>query len=393
MGGGKIDPIIPPINIGPEKNSDKDKSNGSTVKPRVVTPIYPLPVVDPLVKVDGATEFAKNEQAYQDWLRQHPQGFVINTHTKQEKRKEYTALHKASCSFISRYSDNITPGAYTERDFIKVCADDVASLARWAARIGRTGEPFSGICGLCKPPVPKTSPQPPSATHLAAPAEKAKPIDVRPQLISWTPEEFAALLERCRTLPPAKGNYIIDDYVENVLLTVLDFQMQTQTVENAAKHYKDRVQFQINDFNDLQTLLLKFPDDKEGNTRVAEYLWGYKLWTRVGLLRRLLKFLGERGITTQEKLKKWAFQSDFNRDMAGQVKGIGFGIYKWLVMRQGVETIKPDIWVHRFVKQAIGRDMNDQETVNIVEAAAKTLNLKAYELDWRIWESRVTIPS
>ena len=164
--------------------------------------------------------------------------------------------------------------------------------------------------------------------------------------------------------------------------------MQTPTVEKAAKHYKDRVKFQLNDFADLQNLLAKFPDDQEGNTRVAQYLSGYNLWTRVGLLRRLLKYLGERGITTQEKLKEWAFQSDFNRDMAGKVKGIGFGIYKWLVMRQGVETIKPDIWVHRFLKKSIGRDLDDSETVKILEAAAKEIGMKAYELDWRIWESQ-----
>lgn len=82
------------------------------------------------------------------------------------------------------------------------------------------------------------------------------------------------------------------------------------------------------------------------------------------------------------------FQSNFDRDMAGKVKGIGFGIYKWLVMRQGVETIKPDIWVHRFLKQAIGRDMSDVETVKILEAAAEQIGIKAYELDWRIWESQ-----
>ena len=164
--------------------------------------------------------------------------------------------------------------------------------------------------------------------------------------------------------------------------------LNTTIVQNAARHYIDRVKFQVNDYNELQSLLASFPDDKEGNTRVAQYLWGYNLWTRASLLRRLLKFLGERGITTQEKLKEWAFQSDYDRDMAGKVKGIGFGIYKWLVMRQGVETIKPDIWVHRFVKKTIGRDLSDSEIVNILEAAAKEIGMKAYELDWRIWESQ-----
>ena len=273
---------------------------------------------------DGAMEFVNNEQEYQNWLKQHPQGFVVNTPAKPDKRKEYTALHKASCSAISRYSDKITAGAYTERDFIKVCANDVSSLVRWTARIGRIGEPFSSICGLCKPSIP-ASPTSLGAPSASVPTKTSAPVGTPSQSNFWTPDEFTALLERCRALPVAQGNYIINDYVENILLTVLDFQMQTPTVEKAARHYKDKVQFQLNSFSDLQNLLAGFPDDQEGNTQIAQYLWGYKLWTRVSLLRRLLKYLEERGITTQEKLKEWAFQSNYNLDMAGKVKGIGFG--------------------------------------------------------------------
>ena len=355
----------PPIKPSSET---KGGSNNSR-QDKVIKPSPGQSNLVPPITVDGATEFVKNEQAYQNWLKANPQGFVINTHARQNKRKEYTALHRATCSSISRYTDRVTSGAYTERDFIKVCAADIASLARWAARTGRIGDPFSSVCGLCKPPV-SAPPAQPNTPGVIAPTSNTTPVDPAPQNVSWNPQEFASLLRRCRALPPAKGNYIIDDYVENILLTVLDFQMQTTTVENAAKHYKDRVKFQFNNFSDLQNLLARFPDDKEGNTQVAQYLWGYKLWTRVGLLRRLLKYLGDRSITTQEKLKEWAFQSNFDRDMAGKVKGIGFGIYKWLVMRQGVETIKPDIWIHRFLKQAIGRDMSDVETVKILETAA-----------------------
>jgi hypothetical protein len=51
-----------------------------------------------------------------------------------------------------------------------------------------------------------------------------------------TETEFLAIVAKCRTLPPAKGNYLIDDYIENLLLTVLDFQMRTIAVERAAQH-------------------------------------------------------------------------------------------------------------------------------------------------------------
>ena len=33
--------------------------------------------------------------------------------------------------------------------------------------------------------------------------------------------EYSLLLNECKKLPPAKGMYLIDDYVENLLLTVL----------------------------------------------------------------------------------------------------------------------------------------------------------------------------
>ena len=177
----------------------------------VQTESHPLPKVVAPTIFGGTTEFVKNEQAYQDWLKQHPQGFVINTHARQDKRKEYTALHKASCSSISRYSDKITPGAYTERDFIKVCADDTASLAIWAVRNGRNGEPFSAVCGLCKPPIPRTQPQSPKRVAPAPQTNTITPLHVESQIVSWTPQEFAMLLEKCHALPPAEGNYIIND--------------------------------------------------------------------------------------------------------------------------------------------------------------------------------------
>jgi len=55
-------------------------------------------------------------------------------------------------------------------------------------------------------------------------------------------------------------------------------------------------------------------------------------------------------------------------------------------MRQGVETIKPDIRIRRFVESIIDRSPTDDELVKALEKVATRLCLKAYELDWRIWE-------
>lgn len=66
---------------------------------------------------------------------------------------------------------------------------------------------------------------------------------------------------------------------------------------------------------------------------------------------------------------------------------MSYAIYQWLIMRQGIETIKPDIHVRRFVESIVQRsDFTDGELVSTLESVAKQLRLKAYELDWRIWE-------
>jgi hypothetical protein len=57
-------------------------------------------------------------------------------------------------------------------------------------------------------------------------------------------------------------------------------------------------------------------------------------------------------------------------------------------MRQGVDTVKPDVHVWRFAEAAVGRPLDDEkDVVEVVTRAAETLGIKAYELDWRIWEA------
>jgi hypothetical protein len=56
-------------------------------------------------------------------------------------------------------------------------------------------------------------------------------------------------------------------------------------------------------------------------------------------------------------------------------------------MRQGVDTVKPDVHVRRYAEAAVGRSLNEAEVVEVVTGAARLLGVKAIELDWRIWEA------
>jgi hypothetical protein len=55
-------------------------------------------------------------------------------------------------------------------------------------------------------------------------------------------------------------------------------------------------------------------------------------------------------------------------------------------MRLGVDTVKPDVHVIRFVSRAVGRRVSEAESVRGLEDAAKQLGLRANILDWSVWE-------
>ncbi len=207
-----------------------------------------------------------------------------------------------------------------------------------------------------------------------------------------TQQEYNLILQKCIQIPPARGMYLIHDYIENLLLTVLDFQMHNVAVEKAIAHYRNNRFSEIRTLGDLKCLLFKYVDNREGNTAAAQYLWGNKHWTRVSLLKKLVAYFESIGVTSQEALSQWAEGSNFQDDFKGKIPGMAYAIYQWLVMRQGIETIKPDTHLMRFVESITRHSFTEHELVATLEKVAKELGLKAYELDWRIWEYQRGVP-
>jgi len=207
----------------------------------------------------------------------------------------------------------------------------------------------------------------------------------RSQVPGLSTDEFAHLVEACHALPLQKGTYLEKDFVTNVLLSVVDYQMRTPAVVRAMDYYKAHRKSELRSIDDLASVLQRFPDDKEGNTVLAQHLWGYNLWTRAHQLRGLVQYFEAWPVRNQEELIEWAKSSTFD-DFAGQVKGLGRAVYNFLVMRQGIDIVKPDVHVLRFVRSDVGRPVPETVAVNALIAIAKLLDIRAYELDWRIWE-------
>ena len=104
--------------------------------------------------------------------------------------------------------------------------------------------------------------------------------NTKKQVGALTDVEYATLVGACQALPPPQGEYHITDFVENLLLTVVDFQMNTKAVVKALQHFKDQAKNAAADLAGLNAIMAEYPDDKAGNTALAQRLWGYNLWPR-----------------------------------------------------------------------------------------------------------------
>lgn len=212
------------------------------------------------------------------------------------------------------------------------------------------------------------------------------PAPGRPRVRDITPAELDRLVEAAAAIPKAEGDYMEEDYLTNVLITVLDLQMQTSVVNRSIHHYREQRRDEIRTLKDLQALLARHPDDQDGNRDVAQYLWGTNHWKRVVWLRGLVVFLDAENLTSMDALKAWAARSEFHRDFEGRAKFLGIAAYQSLVMRLGIDTVKPDVHIHRFVAAAVGHRVSDAEAVRGVGEAAARLGIGARDLDWAIWE-------
>lgn len=200
-------------------------------------------------------------------------------------------------------------------------------------------------------------------------------------------KDIEKLASAASELAPSANTYLEEDFIMNLLETVLDYMLKTEVVVKALEHFRNHRWNEVRSLDDLERLMAQFPEDQAGNTALAQYLWGYNLWTRAQQLRDLARFFESIGVVDQVQLRQWAHRSSFKNDFEGRVKGLGPAVYQWLVMRQGVDTVKPDVHVRRFAEAAVGRSLNDLDVIELTTTAATRIGIKAFELDWRIWEA------
>jgi hypothetical protein len=86
-------------------------------------------------------EFLHDDGGYLAWLRDHPNGYVLNC--EPNPKPSYLMLHRATCGTITGAPSS--GGSWTVA-YQKVCSDSHGELDRWAAQVG----PLTP-CGICQP--------------------------------------------------------------------------------------------------------------------------------------------------------------------------------------------------------------------------------------------------
>ena len=64
---------------------------------------------------------------------------------------------------------------------------------------------------------------------------------------------------------------------------------------------------------------------------------------------------------------------------------MGIALFKWLQLRVGVDTVKPDVHILNFISKAVGRKVSPADAVIDLELVARKLKRKAARLDAAIW--------
>jgi hypothetical protein len=198
-----------------------------------------------------------------------------------------------------------------------------------------------------------------------------------------TDAELERLEVRCRAIPLAEDEHVADDLMTELFDTVLDYQNRAVTVRKALDHFRTELGTSVTTLDDLGGVLRDHPADED----LAAYLWGNRHWRRARELRGLVAYLQARDVTDLAALRRWAAGST-QEDFVGHIKGLGPAVYRSLVMRLGVDTIKPDVHVLRFVAAAIGRRVTQDEAVASLEEVAGRIGTSARTLDGSIWAHR-----
>ncbi|HMV78826.1 MAG TPA: hypothetical protein PK453_13485 [Leptospiraceae bacterium] len=204
-------------------------------------------------------------------------------------------------------------------------------------------------------------------------------------------EKLAAELKKYRSKKKT------DDYGwNNTALNVIDcilslnrkyFAFCKPRVEEFRRNHPDvRTVLQLQKMLNLDTpdLFLK-KELRYSHVKRAEMLYG--------LVNCLSDFFRESSkkvspdIDDRSFFKDWAEKTDYSDYKNYKISGFGIAGFQYLRMLFGANTTKPDIHIVRFVSGVLKRNVSQEETVVLMEQAARIAGVHLRTADGEIWNS------
>jgi hypothetical protein len=83
-------------------------------------------------------------------------------------------------------------------------------------------------------------------------------------------EDIGKLAAAARVLPPNMNVYLEEDFVMNLLETVLDYMLQTEVVVRALERFRESRWNELRTLDDRERVMARFPDDRSGSRKLND---------------------------------------------------------------------------------------------------------------------------
>lgn len=137
----------------------------------------------------------------------------------------------------------------------------------------------------------------------------------------------------------------------------------------------------------LLELIESYPTPLDFSEKELGYHDEQRAATLAGVVKSLLQ--AQKAFNHSEetsRLKAWAQSVKPGDYEKFGVRGFGLSGFQYLRMLFGVQTIKPDVHIRRFVSDAVGRPVGDEDALALMEVAGKHLEWPLSRLDYAIWD-------
>jgi hypothetical protein len=137
----------------------------------------------------------------------------------------------------------------------------------------------------------------------------------------------------------------------------------------------------------LLELIKTYPTPLDFSEKELNYCDERRAAILVGVLKALLQAQNAFDDSEERsRLKAWAHSVKPTDYEKFGVRGFALSGFQYLRMLFGAQTIKPDVHIRRFVSEAVGRAVEDEEALLLMEAAGRHLEWSLSRLDYAIWD-------